>query len=210
MKTSKPLSTVSYNTHDFLISKLNDLVENKIIYFWSLIKHKAEKEETKEHYHIIIFPCDRVDTIAFQPLFKEFDPTRPTDPLGCLPFDISKDFGNWYLYALHDIDFLLSKGKTKKYHYTQDQLECSDIDYLNHLIDQINFNTYTPIKQMKELIASGWTFDTMVKTGFIKWNQLQAMKEIYNLLYQDYRYNLEHQETKEEDLYNLKTGEIIE
>ena len=44
MKTSKPFSTISYNTADFLSVKLNDLVNRRKIAFWAYVEHLPEED----------------------------------------------------------------------------------------------------------------------------------------------------------------------
>ena len=44
MKTIKPIATVSWNTEEFLVKQLNDLVNNHVILFWFYVKHFAEDD----------------------------------------------------------------------------------------------------------------------------------------------------------------------
>lgn len=45
MRTSKPISTISYNTLPFLKEKLDDLVNNQVLEFYFFIWHHAEDDE---------------------------------------------------------------------------------------------------------------------------------------------------------------------
>ena len=53
MKTTKPISTISYNTPEFLENKLNELLANGLISFFAYILHEPEEDETKRH---LVYP----------------------------------------------------------------------------------------------------------------------------------------------------------
>lgn len=48
MKTSKPISTISYNSKPYLVKKLNDLKKAGILEFWSFIEHEPESDEIRD------------------------------------------------------------------------------------------------------------------------------------------------------------------
>lgn len=104
MNTCKPISTISFNSENFLHQKLNELVDNKIITFYTYIKHYGEPNENrdtlKDHFHIYVEPNKRIDTMQLGEKFNEVD-INHVKPLGVLPFQFSK-FDDWYLYGLHD------------------------------------------------------------------------------------------------------------
>lgn len=54
MKTIKPISTVSWNTEEFLNKTLDKLVKDHVVLFWFYVKHFAESDEKKEHIHLYI------------------------------------------------------------------------------------------------------------------------------------------------------------
>ena len=65
MKTSKPISTISYNSEEFLKAKLDYLVRSGEVAFWYYIKHHGEYDketniQDKDHIHLYIQCCDRV------------------------------------------------------------------------------------------------------------------------------------------------------
>ena len=45
MKTSKPISTISYNSEEYLKSKLDYLVKNNTVEFWFYVKHLGEYDK---------------------------------------------------------------------------------------------------------------------------------------------------------------------
>ena len=49
MKTIKPISTVSWNTDEFLNKTLKKLIDDNIAIFWFYVKHLPESNEGKEH-----------------------------------------------------------------------------------------------------------------------------------------------------------------
>lgn len=129
MLTSKPISTISYNSAEYLASVLNRLEKSHIITKWYFIHHKGETdingEKEKDHKHVYLCPNRRVDTEELRDLFKEIDANNPK-PLGVLPFESSK-IDDWLLYAIHDIKYLDSKGMTREYAYPiSDIVACDD------------------------------------------------------------------------------------
>lgn len=131
MQTSKPISTISYNTEKFLIGVLNRLVDCKIISFRYFIKHNAEMDDKKEHRHLYIELNKKVDTEELREQFKEKDLSGANDkPLGVLPFVSSSSFNDCYLYFIHDEMYLASKNEYKEFHYKDEEIITSDKDYL--------------------------------------------------------------------------------
>lgn len=105
--TSKPISTISYNTRDFLIDKLDRLMESKKFDDYRLIFHYGEDGD-KDHWHVWIQPNKRLDTGELKDVFNEVDPDKTkSKPLGVLPFR-SSDPLNWIMYVIHDPLYLKS------------------------------------------------------------------------------------------------------
>ena len=48
VKTRRPISTISYNSPEYLQGKLEELRKAKIISVWFFIKHKKEQDERKD------------------------------------------------------------------------------------------------------------------------------------------------------------------
>lgn len=108
MATQKPLSTISYNSEEFLREKLEDWIKAHIIQSYMYIKHKGEDGD-KDHIHLRIEPNKRVDPMDLQENLREYD-GKNIKPLGCRPFRPSKE-EDWILYAVHDKDYLKLKYK---------------------------------------------------------------------------------------------------
>ncbi len=106
MNTRSPIATISYNTNSFLIKELNSLIADKLIEFWAFVEHLPEEDEKKIHKHLYVVPSSTIDTFRINERLSELDIQNPNlPPLGCIRWVHSK-FVDWYLYAIHDRDYL--------------------------------------------------------------------------------------------------------
>lgn len=153
MKTIKPISTISYNTKDFLILKLNQLLKAHKISFWCFILHKAEIDEKKDHFHLYIEPNTRLDTMDLQDELKELE-VGSNKPLGCINFHSSK-FADWFWYSMHYAPYLAGKNESRLYHYKLQDFVCSDSDCLDNMITE-NPCPYDDLVKAFELINQGY------------------------------------------------------
>ena len=126
--TEKPISTISYNTEEYLVNKLNSWVDSHLIQSYMYIHHKGEDGD-KDHFHVRIEPNRRLDKMDLTVELQEFVPDNPK-PLGCRPWRTSKE-EDWILYAVHDPEYLLLKygpdykeGK-EKLPYDWTEIKCS-------------------------------------------------------------------------------------
>ena len=119
MRTSREISTISYNTEVFLKFKLFDLVKSGYISDWFYIRHFKEEDESSDHFHVWMKPNKLLDTLDFQRFFEEFDPKKPDKPLKCIDFRYS-DADNAILYFIHDAKYLAMKGESRKFHYLRE------------------------------------------------------------------------------------------
>lgn len=154
MRTTKPTSTISYNSMGFLLGVLDRLVENGVIQFYALIKHLPEEDENKEHIHVYLEPAKAVDTLWLRKQFIEADPEHPENPLGCMPMQASK-WVDWYWYDLHDRAYLAAKGMSRKYHYQPDEVLTNDTEYMAEKVRQ-NPNPKAQILQVLEMMQEGY------------------------------------------------------
>ena len=192
MRLSKPCSFISYNSKSFLIMKLKQFKKDGLIEFWCFIRHEAEKEFTgdecsgKPHFHVYIIPAKLIQTEDLRKLLEEPDPTSDK-PLGAMPFRKS-DWTNWYLYSLHDPDYLLSKGLIKEYHYEIGDFVTSDDDYLKVLVSEIDCGKISPYRTMEKYIVMGVSFvDYMIANGIDIRYTHQYEKAWKNMATQIYR-----------------------
>lgn len=182
MRTSKPFSTISYNTPEFLREKLNDLVQRRVIAFFAFIKHFKEEDEKKDHIHLIIFPNGLYQTDALHDYLLEPDLTDLTKkPLSIMPCVNSK-FADWFLYVSHDSAYLASKGQTRKYHYLEKDFITSDDDYFHELIRTIDRTKYAKTQDFVNQVKSGVPFIEMVIKGQIPASQFNQWHAMYKYL----------------------------
>lgn len=206
MKTSKPFATISYNSADYLNTKLLDLVQRRKIDFYAWILHHPEEDEKKEHKHLYIVPNGRIDTDQVLDYLTEIDPTKPDKPLKCMRPRSSK-FADWYLYAIHDTAYLASKGQARKYHYRQEDVQTPDSDYLLEEIHTIDFTKLNRQNTLKAAAQNGVPFEELLFSGIVPIQQTYAYKQAYELMSNfrtDRNGRKGHQQIDEE------TGEILE
>lgn len=131
MKTSNNISTISYNTDEFLCNMLNELYHQRKVAFWTYVRHHGEKLDDgtmeKEHCHVFIEPNCALDTMALCKLSEEFDADHPEHPLKCIYFRKSK-WEDWLFYALHDDTYLKLKLEKRDYEYDFSDFFSSDGD----------------------------------------------------------------------------------
>lgn len=162
MKTSKPFSTISYNSKDFLEIKLNELVERQVISFYVFIEHYAEEDEKRKHIHLIIFPNGQYQTDALKDYLSEPDFSDLTKkPLGIMPCQSSK-WGDWYLYACHDVSYLTSKNQSRHYHYLETDFVSPDADYLHELVRTIDRSKYAKTQDFVNAVNNGVPLSDML------------------------------------------------
>lgn len=183
MRTSKPFSTISYNTEEFLNLRLGELVQRRHIDFFAWVHHYAEEDETKEHKHLYIVPNGRVDTDQILDYLLELDPKHPDKPFKCIRPHSSK-FADWYLYALHDVTYLASKGQARKFHYVMDDVQTSDRDYLLEEVHTIDFAKLNRFAALRDAALQGVPFEELLMGGGIPIQQTYAYREAYNLMAQ--------------------------
>lgn len=185
MRTSKPFSTISYNTAKYLTAKLDELIETRKIEFYAFIEHLPEDDETKKHKHLLIIPNGAIDTDQIQDYLTELDPDKPDKPLGCIMCRSSK-FGDWYLYVLHDEGYLAQKGQSRTYHYKPDEITVSDKDYFNELRHTIDYTPYNRFAQIRQFAEDGIAFCELVHMGLIPPQQVYAYEKTYSMIAQHY------------------------
>lgn len=202
MKTSRPFSTISYNSPDFLRVKLDELITRRAISFYAFIFHKKEEDEQKDHIHLHIIPNGSVNTDDIRDYLKEFTLADPLRPLGCMPFEPSK-FDDWALYSTHNALYLASKGQSRKYSYTIDEMVTSDFDYFLEKWKRIDMSKLNRFFLLSTAVDEGVPFESLLATGQIPIQQVFAYQKAYELLsgrYATYRGDRETHSSKEPPL----------
>lgn len=186
MRTAKSISTISFNTPDFLKLKLRELTSAGRISFWSFIVHNAEDDEggKKEHIHLFIEPSKMLQTDDLKQDFAEFDFDKPDKPKTCISF-VSSKFNHWYLYSLHDRRYLASKGQSRKFHYVIDDFVSSSYDELLYRVRSIDLLSLSPYADIEDAIDHGLTFQEYFARGTIPIQQIKLYEIAWNLMQSD-------------------------
>ena len=184
MRTSKPISTISYNTEYFLANKLYELKRHGIIDYAMWIKHQPDTDDTKEHFHVYIEPSKMVQTNDLVTLFTEIDLTDPDKkPLGVITFRSSK-CTDWLLYGLHDEEYLTDKGLSRNLHY-----QVSDIrSTCEYTLNDIVANAYDQLKNKLEkrlidaIFVKKMNWNEIVLSGMIPIQKITGALIMYKAL----------------------------
>lgn len=177
MQTSKPISTISYNTIPFLRSVLDMLIRSHKIDYYMFIPHIGEidqfGEKEDDHVHLFVIPNKRVNTADLGDYFIEPDPNN-TLPLKCITWETSKS-DDWILYCLHDEKYLLSKFETRQIHYKYTDLVGSDVQDLRRKYRMAYQSSgYAKACNLYEYARSGGTLNDLMRIGAIPVNQIEA------------------------------------
>ncbi len=205
MNTSKPISTISFNTENFLYSKLNELVDNRTLSFYAYIKHYGEPNESndtrKDHYHIYAEPNKRIDTSALKAEFIEALSTYEA-PLKCMPFQSSK-FDDWYYYCLHDPLYLARKGMSRQYSYQYKDIITNEADYLIEKVNSINTFEYNSYVDISEYQNRGYTFEQYIIAKNIHPMQIKAFCTAWEIVWEAKRSTTTHKTEEASDESHL-------
>lgn len=155
MATSKPISTISYNTEGFLKDTLNDLINAEKITFWSYIKHKADVDDKKDHIHLRVVPNRLLDTMALANLFVE--PVAGDKPLKCMLWRPASE-ADWILYCEHNELYLTCKNLVRNIEYTYNDFVTSDSDEF-----QLQYNA--AIEYLHSILARDYITEKQIKDG---------------------------------------------
>lgn len=180
MKTKRLVSTLGYNSTGFLAETLDRLVSAGLVEWAHYIYHKAEEDETKDHWHIVLMPSRSIDTSALQRQFDEIDPANPSGkPLGVQPFRFSSRLDDWLLYAIHDRYYLASKGQTRKYHYVREDVRSTCPDLLVEQWHEVNLSKYGLGEIVAEAVERRLTWEQLIVSGVIPQAQWTFWREVY-------------------------------
>lgn len=184
MLTICKLSTISYNTTDFLVHVLNSLMEAQKISFWAFIEHEPEDEELKAHKHLLIIPDTRLSTTDLSDAFLEYDPENPTLPLRCIDWRKTSCIYDWLLYGIHDSVYCkLKYGEDKKYHYEQEQVKNSDkFQMANYWYEAYHEFKFWKSQKFQKFLKNGMTAKQLVKNGYVSMGEMVQFSAMCNIL----------------------------
>lgn len=181
--TSAQIGTISYNSEEFLQLTLNEMLEKNDILYWCYIKHKGDEDEKKDHIHVRIHPNGRIDLAA---LAKEFiEPVPDNLPLRCLLWR-NAELHNWFMYCVHDPDYLQSKNLIRNCKYTFDNFVSSSTDdtrlfYMESREEFFNSPDYTEMVIKREL-DNGVSLHDLITQGLIRPRDVFKYKQYYSAL----------------------------
>ena len=180
MFTSKPFATISYNSVDFLKNNLDTFIKSGVIDFYAFIKHKKEADEKKAHIHLFIVPSTRTNTNSLLSQFDELDPSCEL-PLRCMPA-VSSKFGDWYMYCLHDKNYLASKGQAREFFYAKEDFTVSNEEYFDDCIHRIDKSKWVRNDAVSYAAENDIPFYDLVKNGQIPVQLINQYRYMYDLL----------------------------
>ena len=143
---------MGYLSDDYLIAKLDEAISENKISLWCFIRHFGDEDLKKDHVHVYVIPTGTLDTVSFSSKFVEIDPGNPL-PLRMLQWQPSK-FDDWWLYILHDPDYLEMKRMKRNYRYSPDLVHCSDMEQLEYMISMIDYGN---IFSLNKIISAAHT-----------------------------------------------------
>lgn len=174
MNSRLPMATISYNSVDFLFTKLEELRKAHIISFWAFICHFKEEDEEKDHIHLLVKPNRTLDSMSLQEALEEPDFNHPDlPPLGCMDFWASKcDNGNpddWILYCSHYPPYLATKMESRVYAYDKGDFYCSDYNTFREMFRHaFKGSKWAKDNKILQLLAEGDINPcTLIETGAI-------------------------------------------
>lgn len=199
MRTSKPISTISYNTDSFLRGKIEEWKKQGLIEFGMWIRHDPEADDLKSHCHVYLKPAKLIQTTDLETLSCEIDPTwKPKDSyesekeqqkheakqfFKMMPFRITSDEGEWLLYAIHDPSYLFEKGLEREFVYSFDDIDTTCHDALNEIISRMNDKRKGRLEyRIIDCINRGMTWHQIVSSGIIPIRQIGGAKIMYTAM----------------------------
>ena len=182
MRTSKPISTISYNTPEYLQMKIEQWRNQGLIEFGMWVRHEPEEDEKKPHFHVFLKPAQLLQTMDLELDSLEVDPENIDMPLKMISFRISKE-DDWLLYSLHDKRYLLEKGLTREFSYDINDVHrtCDDTfaDIIAHVHDSRKGKLETRIY---DCIKMGMKWSEIVASGLIPLRYMSGAKMMYDAL----------------------------
>lgn len=187
MRTSKPFSTVSYNSDSFLRERLEELVKSFKVEYWCYVKHNGELADDgtreKVHKHVLIIPNGKIDTMELSQMMLEPDPSNLKKPLRCMDFRSSKE-DEWFLYNSHDPDYLRTKLLVREFAYSLKDFVSSDDDETRIKWDRaFHESDYMKNQRMLTMLESH-SASQLVANGFVQPQQAFQMQCFYRMLKQ--------------------------
>lgn len=172
-------STISYNSFAFLLSVLDTLLLSHKIEHYYLIKHLAESDGKKDHFHVFVsLGCGFKNNDFLDDCFLEHDSSSDLF-LRCMPWRKTNVLSEWLLYSCHHKKYLEYKHLNKKYHYSFDDFVVSDREVFENDVDSAlewldSVYKPKPFEVVSSYIVSGKTFADMLLDGVVPIQQIKS------------------------------------
>ena len=181
MQTSKPISTISYNTIEFLTSVLDYLIRTHVIDYYMFIPHIGEDdgfgENEKDHIHLFIIPNHRINTANLDSYFIE--PVPNSLPLKCINWNTSNP-DDWILYVLHDPEYLLTKFEHRELQYHFGNIKSSCKETLRRMFRHAYQSSgYARMRNLYQYAASNGLLTDLMRIGAIPINQIASYEQYF-------------------------------
>lgn len=179
--SSQPLTTVSYNTDEYLKTTLQFLIDENIISDYMYINHSGELG-SKDHKHLLLIPTKSVDINKLRSTFDEPDSISDI-PLGVMPWQTTQpsNFKDWLQYILHDEDYLNQKGLSRVYHYKKQDVITNNAELLERVYTELK-QRISEIEVMLGYIQQGFEWYHVAKKLKITTNHMKTFKDTYMML----------------------------
>lgn len=182
MRTSKPISTISYNSDEFLKAKIEYWKSLGIIEFGMWIRHMPEEDEKKTHCHVFLKPAKLIQTMDLEMDSCELDPQNPDKPFKMVSFRVSQE-SDWLLYAIHDPAYLAEKGLEREFVYSFDDIHTTCDDTLSDIIAHISDDRKGRIEyRLIDCINRGMTWQQIISSGMIPLRHMSGAKIMYEAI----------------------------
>lgn len=180
MRTKRLISTISYNSDAFIVEALRRLVAAGLVDWAHWVRHEPEEDEKKSHIHLVLSPARAIDTTALSAAFEEVDLAAPGKaPLGVIPWRFCASLDDWLLYAIHDPDYLLSKGQTRAHHYDRNAVRSTSTELLVEQWGEVNLARFGLGQQLADMAARRIPWERVICSGLIKPAQWTFWREVY-------------------------------
>lgn len=190
MKTFRTISNISYNSLAHFELQIRSLQARGVIEWAYWIYHLADTDETKDHIHFVLRPSSRIETNDLRKLFNEFDPTHPDKPLTCTcKWNFTNSMDDWLLYAIHDINYLKSKGQIRNHFYEWKDIRSTDPDALRSDINAIDMTKWNRLALLEKAARDGKPFFELVQNGVVPISQRAQYEQQYRAIYHNIVYN---------------------
>lgn len=182
MRTSKPISTISYNSESFLKSKIEYWKSLGLIEFAMWIKHDPEQDEKKAHYHVFMKPAKLLQTMDLENDSQEIDPLYPDKPLKMISFRVSQE-SDWLLYSIHDPAYLMEKGMSRDFCYDISDVQSTCDDTLKEIISHVSDDRKGRLEyRIIDCCNKGMTWMQIVNSGLIPIRQMAGARLFYSAI----------------------------